>query len=372
MPDIIPWEPHSQRGAAGFILPATLAAIVILGLAAAYFAGRVDELREGARQLQQWSESEREAFSVHQALMYQASIVPASVHGIAVDGVALRPDGRAYRLSDNHVLRVQDERGLLPILAMEPAVLRRLLTHLEVPAERFERLSDTLQDFIDWDDLRRLNGAEAREYAEAGLPPPPNDFLRSRDDLRMVLGWRELIADLDRRGGDLGERFLTQFTAARHGGININAAPPLVLAALPGFDAAKISALIDQRTLKPFETLGELAPFTNGRLDEELVWLVGANTWRATHAKEGLPFLLECQIVFTPAAKDRPAFVRECRRRPRSLFAPVEIGEFSRTPRADQNISKALTTSTGSRQRATPVSPVPIEWLARAAGLGPR
>ena len=61
-----------------------------------------------------------------------------------------------------------------------------------VPAEDRDGLIDKFLDYLDANSFRRLNGAEAPEYLEAGLDPPANAPLRTPLEVRRVLGWRDI------------------------------------------------------------------------------------------------------------------------------------------------------------------------------------
>lgn len=59
-------------------------------------------------------------------------------------------------------------------------------------ADKAQALAAAVEDWRDGDDLLHLKGAEAREYADAGLDyAPPNAFFKSADELRLVLGVTE-------------------------------------------------------------------------------------------------------------------------------------------------------------------------------------
>jgi len=225
-------------------------------------------------------------------------------------------DGRLYAIGEHTNISVQDERGLLSVNVTRERELRRFLAALGLPLERQSRLIDTLADYIDIDDLKRINGAERADYEKAGLAPPANDYLVSHDELKRIPGWIEFFGDLHRAGGQAAvDRVLRLFDADRSGGINVNTAPREVLRAIGGLDPGRIEALLDQRNLTPFITIAQLAPFTNGPLDDELTQVVGTNSLRVTHSRDDLPFLLECRLVLTPSAIDVPVQANQCRRR---------------------------------------------------------
>ncbi len=339
----------------GFVLVATLFAVAVISIAAAYFASRVDALRTSAVETQLWATAEREAFSLRETLLHATAIYPRDERGLVAPSGTLSTDGRHYRLSDTLTLQIQDERGLIGINLSEDRLLSSFFSSIGLPVGQHARLLDGLRDYIDADDLKRLNGAERDDYLVAKRPAPANDFLRSNDELPNVMSWESIINVINRAETGQGrnntgidKRFLGLFTTARHAGLNINSAPAAILAAVPGIDPTRVGALIDQRKIKPFASLAELLPFTNGRLDDEIVGLVGANDWRITIAKAGLPFLLECRLTISPGDKNRPATLKECRRRSPDAIANGSPNEFLLAMQAARNDSLPLAVITAS------------------------
>jgi hypothetical protein len=329
--------------------------------------------------MQNWADAEREAFSLRETLMFGAATGFRDEGGLMVGNSLLATDGRAYKISEQLSISVQDERGLLGINTTDERALARFFASIGVPAEDHARLSDALLDFIDPDDLRRLKGAEKAEYARANLPPPANDYLRTREQLRDVIGWADLLAKLavaEPRFPGIQARFLDLFSTARHIGLNVNSAPAAVLAAVPGVDPAKVASLLDQRRAKAFRSIADLAPFTNGPVDSDYLGLVGANEWRVTVRKADLPFLLECQLSITPAEPDRPTRLKECFRRPETANSPSVPDEFQRalapntnlrsTPESVSQRSSNLAPRNELREATLPVESVPPKWLADA------
>jgi DNA uptake protein ComE-like DNA-binding protein len=346
----------SRRPAAGFVLVATLVAIAVISLGAAYFATQVDKLRTNAGQMQAWAEAEREAFLLRETLMFAAARGIREEGGLAFDGSVLATDGRPYTISNTLVLSVQDESGLLTINTLDERIVGRFLSSIGIPTEEHARLTDALLDFMDVDDLRRLNGAEKLEYARANRPPPTNDFLRHREQLRDVIGWGDILDKLATVGQStkpgIDSRFINLFSAARHSGLNLNSAPAAVLASTPGIAPERIAALIDQRRAKAFTSLAQIAPFTNGPIDSDYLGLFGAHDLRVVLRKSNLPFLLECQLTVTPAALDRPTRLKECFRRPAVPLTSNDSDEFQRAL-AQQSNSRAAPENTQQKPSTT-------------------
>ena len=102
------------------------------------------------------------------------------------------------------------------------AAVDSLLAERGVPARRVARLRDALMDYIDQDDLVRLNGAESREYERERRAPPANRRLLLPRELYSVMGWDELAAGPQA----IREEELTTFYA---GALNLNTAPASLL-----------------------------------------------------------------------------------------------------------------------------------------------
>lgn len=89
------------------------------------------------------------------------------------------------RLNPNHIILRGDDQ-----------LLRDLFVFWGMDPDQASAYVDCLGDWIDEDDLERLNGAEAEAYARLGLPGlPPNRPLRSVSEMSQVLGgeWLEVI-----------------------------------------------------------------------------------------------------------------------------------------------------------------------------------
>ena len=82
---------------------------------------------------------------------------------------------------------------------------------------------DVLEDYVDADSLRRLNGAEASDYQLQSLPPPRNDWILSTQELARMPGWAQ--------HPDTLQRMLPWLGVHRDKALNPNTAPlPLLMA----------------------------------------------------------------------------------------------------------------------------------------------
>lgn len=109
-------------------------------------------------------------------------------------GSEMRLDDTAYAGLAGTRFALQDEAGLFPVSPWLEAStsLDGFLVQMGVEQQQAPRLRDALLDYMDSDDLTRLNGAEEREYVRAGRPPPANRRLLTPGEIANVLGFETL------------------------------------------------------------------------------------------------------------------------------------------------------------------------------------
>src|SRR5205085_10226463 len=113
-------------------------------------------------------------------------------------------------------------------------ILRKYLENKGYDLDERDRMMDTLLDWIDPDNLVRLNGAEEEE----GYKPPNRGRLLRLDELKKIKGWEEFTSSNDwdadftldsQPGGQpVGQ------PAGQSGGLNLAWATRDVILSLPG------------------------------------------------------------------------------------------------------------------------------------------
>ena len=290
--------PHQR----GFVLVVTLWILAIITLGAAYFAERVSSSVMLARQSQQATEALVDMASTRAEILFRLGTDPLNSYGLGgTPQSAIALDNRPYRGNGQDIVRLQDSRGLVNVNFIQPEMLQRLLGQMGVAAEKRDAMLDTLNDYTDTDDRRRLNGAEAAEYRARGLLLPPNDWLVTPWQLQNIIGWREqenLWKD---------QRFLEAVTAARVIGFNPNTAPREALAALPGSSPEAADALINIRAQNPLTSVAQLGSLATSlrTFSDSLIFYPSENV-RLTQESDKIPWALQYQISLTPLAADAP------------------------------------------------------------------
>jgi len=143
-------------------------------------------------------------------------------------------------------------------------MLTTLLGEAGRPSNDAEALAQAILDWIDGDDLRRARGAEAAEYRRLGLDHlPRNGPIATLEEVLHVRGMTPEIlygAADDRWAFGRRRSGIAQWlTVQGSGRINLNTAPPEVLAALPGFTPAVVAVVLDLRQRRWIWSISDVA-----------------------------------------------------------------------------------------------------------------
>lgn len=173
------------------------------------------------------------------------------------------PDGRLYEARFDEALleiEVLDETGKLDLNLADAATLQRFFNALGVDdsdGPGSARLADVVVDFRDPDDLRQPQGAEAADYAAAGLPYGPKNLPFSRiEELLQVI-------DVD---AELFQAAAPHLTVHTRSAPNVAFASAPVLASL-GFDPDTVEGMVEERLMRGEAEAGlPMAPDPSGAM----------------------------------------------------------------------------------------------------------
>jgi hypothetical protein len=280
-------------------------AVAILSLVAIRYADRLDRLREQTLSLQALADATAAARGGHAAVLYWIATRPIGPSGHGPTGQVLREDGRWYRLPDAPVvLSVQDQRGLLPVNSLTRPEMLALLAQFGVVAARADAMADILEDYLDTDDLKRLNGAERRDYAALGLPPPRDDWMLSVQEFTRMPLWRDEPKLLDGLRGVLNTRNLRDF--------NPLTAPRAVLRVkFPVAADEQMRRLLALRAEGQLLDANEAARLTGLPMNVDEFILAPSPSKRVQVWAPGLPRVHEYNVQFTPGGTLGPWLVSD-------------------------------------------------------------
>lgn len=137
---------------------------------------------------------------------------------------------------------ITDESGKISLNPPNSEQLKALFEEMGIGFIEADTMVDSLNDWIDDDDLERVNGAEADYYSrQGGTVKPADGPLDSLETLRYIRGFSEAFFD-EETGlpNDLFRQFAQSVSLYNTGAINVNTAPAFVnqaLAGVYGFDA---------------------------------------------------------------------------------------------------------------------------------------
>lgn len=164
------------------------------------------------------------------------------------------------------ICEIEDESGKINInnQGNEP-LLRSLMTNIGIDKEQADIIVDSTLDWIDADNLRRLNGAENEYYQSLPIPyQPKNSFLEVLEEMLLVRGVTPEIfyGKRVKQDNEVVElyglvKYLTVYSNSFQ--INVNSAPIPVLMSLPGIDAKTARLIYEARKIRPFKNAQEIS-----------------------------------------------------------------------------------------------------------------
>lgn len=145
------------------------------------------------------------------------------------EGFSVQLSSEGARLPINHLL-LGNHRS--PLIALFEA--------WGLSSDEASALVDCLQDWVDVDDLKHLNGAEQEDYAATGLARyPPNRPFQSVEEMVNVRGMN-LLAEKK-------PDWKNDFTVWSDGKLDVNQAPAELLQVVCGVTASQALALVGHR-----------------------------------------------------------------------------------------------------------------------------
>jgi general secretion pathway protein K len=186
--------------------------------------------------------------------VWATALPPIDVEGGMVAGAITDMMGRfnLNNLVRPAVLNQQTQPEPLDPAVKDKAIFQRLLTTVAaVKTDEAVELAEAVQDWIDADDVRRLNGAEEVDYLR--LKPPyrtSNAPLNSTSELLLIKGFTPEIY-----------KQIAPYVTALPGGIttiNVNtASAPVITALADGISAAQAEKIVSDRELQPLKNIQE-------------------------------------------------------------------------------------------------------------------
>jgi len=280
----------------GYILIFVIWMLALIAVSATYLASRVGELMDRAFRTQQDIQARIDMNDANAEIMFRLATTQLTPYGLGVGEGSVRLDGREYLDGRGVRVSIQDGRGLLNLNQINDETLDRFLAAQGIEYAERSRMLDTLRDYTDEDNLKRLNGAEGKDYEEAGLSPPRNVPLVTPREIARIMGWEKHIA------------LARYFSVAGVGGLNPNTAERPVLFALPGINDRIADELLLLRSIPQLITDSVIMQYT-GLSAESYMLTVNSfpsDVARITLSADNFPWKLETTLKLTPLGERAP------------------------------------------------------------------
>jgi general secretion pathway protein K len=286
----------------GFVLVATIWLLAILAMAAGFFALWLDRSLKLAQIQHDRSQGALDILATKSTLLYMLSTNGISQAGLRVptdsaapqessislddfflgapnttnkmndmgeiiltiDGNEIHFDNTSYKGIGSARFAIQDNAGLISLTQLNKTQLELLMQTAGYTNVNTNELIDKLQDYIDSDDLHRLNGAESYHYRQEGIAPPTNEPLKTSREIQHILGWNQYPNLLT------NQKLAQSLTVVPNGQVNLNTATRETLKIELGLDEISIDKILEEREKAPFQTVNEV----NSRTKLPLIGLI--------------------------------------------------------------------------------------------------
>ncbi len=194
----------------------------------------------------------------------------------------------AYPVPNTVKVRIYDHAGKINIHRLTKQRLRQLLEkRIGQNPDKMSALEDSWNDWLDSDDMKRVNGAEKDYYETLPTPyEPRNSKIETVEELLLIKGFDEVFngVNMDSAFTVYGNTF----------GVNPNFATREALMLLPGLDSATVDILLKKRRKKEFKSHNDLNEFIEPeQLTELRTWINFSSSNFYTIALQANPEALE-------------------------------------------------------------------------------
>ncbi|MEN6433407.1 MAG: hypothetical protein ABFD06_11160 [Smithella sp.] len=245
----------NERGSVTILIALLAAVILALGLSFNWLVKEHIRSSESLRDKAEAIIKTRSAYDTFIYLMLTGQMTENKIL-VAQSGItnlkSIPLDGSEVMISDGVFIRVQDSNGRLSLTTQTPDALQRLVSNETDPA-RAAIFMDSFLDWIDRDDLARVNGAEAPYYRSQGFPYTQRNYdLQYMEELVLLRG-------VD---ADLYKRISPFLTIMPNTGFNPNTAGDAVLKATLSIDDSRVEKIKSYVAKKTIKTMPELVALT--------------------------------------------------------------------------------------------------------------
>ncbi len=168
-------------------------------------------------------------------------------------------DGRLQKLNDNETLVLQGTGGMIDAWVLNSKVITGLLRSKGVSESRIAIIVDSLADWYDADNFRRVSGAESFFYKSIGCVYSPRNF----NGIQSVWEWRDIRGLMDNKTFNIIKNYLT---LSPNWHFNVNTMDSRLLSCSMGIPPEIAKSIVKSRLNTPL-TLSEISRITGKNYD---------------------------------------------------------------------------------------------------------
>lgn len=205
-------------------------------------------------------------------------------------------------MAGNSQVRLQDSAGRLGLWPPNTFYLKGMLRHIGIKPAEVETAVDSLLDWVDEDDLKRLNGAESYYYhnEQSKKYLPRNDlFIQAVDELALIKGWSGAVFDALR----------DEIVPTAGGALNMNTADAALLSGILDISRESAGQLIQLREKNGVISRADLmvvAPNALTNMDEYITNFPSMTVAVDIRTTIGVSGDLQRAVIRFRPSKDRP------------------------------------------------------------------
>ena len=216
---------HKNKGSVTLLIIFLSAIILTVGLS---FNWLIKEYIKNSQAFKEKNEAILKAYSTFNKLIYlilnskfnnKEIILPKEENLTELKYLPL--NGTKIKFEENVYIELMDSNGLISLTTIHLPALERLIKNL-TGKEDVSSIINAILDWLDPDELVRLNGAEAFTYKEEGYPYTPRNYaFQYKEEILLIRGI----------GKELYKKISPYITILPNTGFNPNTAPDEVLKA---------------------------------------------------------------------------------------------------------------------------------------------
>jgi hypothetical protein len=199
-----------KKNPKGYVLVSVLFLAVFVSMLLGFFVTWLHSTFDNARSIQQRHEGLINMANAEANVIYWFLTHPMSVRGLEIKASKQDKEWKLIESEKNEeeqkqyialnskaykqgpiIMGIQDESGLVNVNKLSELGVKRLLSVLGVDENERGPLAAKLKDYVEFDgtNQKRVDGAGAADYEQAGKNPPSGEAIRTPFEAKLIMDW---------------------------------------------------------------------------------------------------------------------------------------------------------------------------------------